>query len=105
MDDALSVRLREVNLGYRWYPVEGSRDIEELHAMSGVRPAQLAYHLSEDAERLGGRRIQAGVSRQELLLTAQRPNNGMHPTADTLLLKYLQRLWAAGDAGRYALRS
>jgi hypothetical protein len=26
------------------------------------------------------------------------PNNGMHPTADTLLLIYLQRLGAAGDA-------
>jgi hypothetical protein len=30
-------------------------------------------------------------------------NNGMHPTADTLLLIYLQRCGAAGDAGRYAL--
>jgi len=29
-------------------------------------------------------------------------NNGMHPTADTLLLKFLQRCGAAGDAGRYA---
>ena len=28
------------------------------------------------------------------------PNNGMHPTADTLLVKFLQRLVAAGDAGR-----
>ena len=28
------------------------------------------------------------------------PNNGMHPTADTLLLKFLQSLGAAGDAGR-----
>ena len=27
-------------------------------------------------------------------------NNGMHPTADTLLVIYLQRCWAAGDAGR-----
>src|SRR5215211_7383694 len=26
----------------------------------------------------------------------------MHPTADTLLLKYLQSLGAAGDAGRWA---
>jgi hypothetical protein len=26
----------------------------------------------------------------------------MHPTADTLLLKYLQSLGAAGDARRYA---
>ena len=30
------------------------------------------------------------------------PNNGMHPTADTLLVSYLQTLGAAGDAGRYA---
>ena len=30
------------------------------------------------------------------------PNNGMHPTADTLLLIYLQWCGAAGDAGRYA---
>jgi hypothetical protein len=29
-------------------------------------------------------------------------NNGMHPTADTLLLKFPQSLVAAGDAGRYA---
>ncbi len=28
------------------------------------------------------------------------PNNGMHPTADTLLLKFLQSLGAAGDAWR-----
>jgi hypothetical protein len=27
----------------------------------------------------------------------------MHPTADTLLVKFLQRCGAAGDAGRYAL--
>ena len=27
-------------------------------------------------------------------------NNGMHPTADTTALKYLQGLGAAGDAGR-----
>jgi hypothetical protein len=26
----------------------------------------------------------------------------MHPTADTLLVSYLQSLGAAGDAGRYA---
>ncbi len=30
------------------------------------------------------------------------PNNGMHPTADTLLLKFLQWRGAAGDAWRYA---
>jgi hypothetical protein len=28
------------------------------------------------------------------------PNNGMHPTADTLLVIFLQWLGAAGDAGR-----
>jgi hypothetical protein len=27
-------------------------------------------------------------------------NNGMHPTADTLLVKYLQSFGAAGDAWR-----
>jgi hypothetical protein len=31
------------------------------------------------------------------------PNNGMHPTADTQAVKYLQRCGAAGNAGRYAL--
>ena len=30
------------------------------------------------------------------------PNNGMHPTADTVLLIYYQRRGAAGDAERYA---
>jgi hypothetical protein len=29
-------------------------------------------------------------------------NNGMHPTADTPALIYLESLGAAGDAGRYA---
>ena len=29
------------------------------------------------------------------------PNNGMHPTADTLPVIYFQRCGAAGDAGRY----
>jgi hypothetical protein len=29
-------------------------------------------------------------------------NNGMHPTADTLLLMFLQSRGAAGDAERYA---
>jgi hypothetical protein len=33
------------------------------------------------------------------------PNNGMHPTRDTLLLIYLQRLGRAGEARRYALAS
>jgi hypothetical protein len=28
------------------------------------------------------------------------PNNGMHPTADTQLVKFLQWFVAAGDAGR-----
>ena len=27
-------------------------------------------------------------------------NNGMHPTADTIALKFLQKCGAAGDAGR-----
>jgi len=30
------------------------------------------------------------------------PNNGMHPTADTLPLIYFQSFGAAGDAGREA---
>jgi hypothetical protein len=30
------------------------------------------------------------------------PNNGMHPTADTLLVINFQGCWAAGDAGRWA---
>jgi hypothetical protein len=29
-------------------------------------------------------------------------NNGMHPTADTMALKFLHMCGAAGDAGRYA---
>jgi hypothetical protein len=33
-------------------------------------------------------------------MTAQ-PNNGMRPTADTLLVIYSQGCGAAGDAGRY----
>jgi hypothetical protein len=33
-------------------------------------------------------------------LKALHHNNGMHPTADTLLLIFLQSLGAAGDAGR-----
>ena len=28
------------------------------------------------------------------------PNNGMHPTANTTVLMFLQRCRAAGDAGR-----
>jgi hypothetical protein len=30
------------------------------------------------------------------------PNNGMHPTRDTLPLIFLKRLGRAGDAERYA---
>jgi hypothetical protein len=41
-----------------------------------------------------------GLSRMENFHLNPPPNNGMHPTADTLLLKFLQRLGAAGDAGR-----
>ena len=29
-------------------------------------------------------------------------NNGLHPTADTLLVMYIESLGAAGDARRYA---
>lgn len=32
----------------------------------------------------------------------ERPDNDMHPAADTLPLKFLQRLGAAGNAGRGA---
>ena len=31
------------------------------------------------------------------------PNNGMHPTADTTAVKFLQSCGAAGDAGRQAV--
>jgi hypothetical protein len=34
------------------------------------------------------------------LKMSAKSNNGMHPTADTLLVIFLQRLGAAGDAGR-----
>lgn len=65
MDDTLPVRLREVDLGYRGYSLEGPRDIPELHAVSGVREAQLAHDLPEDAGQLNGRhtvgRVEAGV--------------------------------------------
>jgi hypothetical protein len=30
------------------------------------------------------------------------PNNGMHPTADTPPVMYIESREAAGDAGRYA---
>jgi len=33
-------------------------------------------------------------------MRAAASNNGMRPTADTLLVKYLQWRGAAGDAGR-----
>jgi hypothetical protein len=36
-----------------------------------------------------------------IFLTGTTPNNGMHPTADTLLVKFLQWPGAAGDAWRY----
>jgi hypothetical protein len=32
------------------------------------------------------------------------PDNGMHATRDTLPLIYQQRLWRAGDHGRWAAR-
>jgi len=35
-------------------------------------------------------------------ISLAQPNNGMHPTADTTILKFLQRCGAAGDAGRSA---
>ena len=65
MDDTLPVRIREVNLGCRGYSVEGPRDVQELHAVSGVWPAQLAHDLSEDAGQLsephmGGRAVAGG---------------------------------------------
>jgi hypothetical protein len=36
--------------------------------------------------------------------TTPPPNNGMHPTANTLLVKFLQTLGAAGDARVMPLR-
>ena len=61
MDDTLPVRLREVDLGYRGYSVEGPRDIQELHAVPGVRQAQLAHDLPEDTGQLSGCRARADV--------------------------------------------
>jgi hypothetical protein len=40
-----------------------------------------------------------GVPKCEFSGAAQ-PNNGLHATADTTALIYLQRLGTAGDAGR-----
>ena len=48
------MRLREVNLGYRRYSLVGPRKLPELYAVSGVRQAQLAHQLPEDARRLSG---------------------------------------------------
>ena len=36
-----------------------------------------------------------------VIRAADSPHIGMHPTADTLLVIYFQRLGAAGDAWRY----
>jgi hypothetical protein len=37
---------------------------------------------------------------RDLLRPTTTHNNGMHPTADTVLVIYFQTLGAAGDAGR-----
>ncbi|HWN11444.1 MAG TPA: hypothetical protein VNO50_19605 [Pyrinomonadaceae bacterium] len=54
MDDPLPVWLREVYLGYGGNSLEGPWEFQELPAVSGVRRAQLAHDLSEDAEQLIG---------------------------------------------------
>jgi hypothetical protein len=36
------------------------------------------------------------------MIRGRQANNGMHPIADTLRLKFIQRLGAAGGAGRSA---
>lgn len=56
VDDTLPLWIREVDLGHRRHPLEGARDIQKLHAVSGVRRAKLAHHLPQDAGRLSGRR-------------------------------------------------
>ena len=61
---------------------------ESVRCIPGLYHADV---LAELAERLGG----AGRR-----LPAAAPNNGMHPTADTVALIYFQSLGAAGDAGR-----
>jgi hypothetical protein len=57
---------------------------------------------SDDLSRgaAGGAGFEFRGSRPVRDVSATHPNNGMHPTADTLPLIYLQRLGAAGDAGR-----
>jgi hypothetical protein len=40
------------------------------------------------------------IKRTSVLLKVVAPNNGMHPTADTTALIYLESLGAAGDAER-----
>src|SRR5205085_9765417 len=42
----------------------------------------------------------AGGSVLHLVYESAKPNNGMHPTADTLPVIHLQRCGRAGDAGR-----
>ena len=45
-----------------------------------------------------------GIS-EEMLYPGKRPDNGLHPAADTPTLMLRERLGAAGDAGRYASSS
>jgi hypothetical protein len=63
MDDALPLRLREVNLGHGGHPLEGARDVQKLHAVSGVRQAQLANDLSENVRQLSGSHKQYGSAK------------------------------------------
>ena len=62
LDDTLPVRLREVGLGHRGHPLEGARELQELHAVYGVRRAQLAHHVPEGVGRLSVRRRNGAAS-------------------------------------------
>jgi hypothetical protein len=64
MDDTLPVRVREVNLGCRRYSVEGMRNVQELHAVSGVWQAQLAHDLPEDSGQLSGHHGRTCIGRR-----------------------------------------
>jgi hypothetical protein len=73
VDDALPVWIREIDLGYGGHPLEGVRESKELHAVYGVRRAELAHALPEDAEQLSGGNTRADVT---LVMEAEYDSQG-----------------------------
>jgi hypothetical protein len=94
----LSCNQFKFQVGEEYLVYARGKELIVFAGCSRSAPLSDANYIRDELKKLGpGKRPKDSGANGE---PEQPHNNGMHPTADTLLLKLRQRCGAAGDAGR-----